>query len=73
MGLSCNSSSVGMDFLHSFMSGLPQPGVLEWFISTSGEAMSACKPLLIKRQGMILVVPNLIPIIPAIEKDKFYM
>jgi hypothetical protein len=25
MGLSCNSSSVGMNFLHSFMSGLPQP------------------------------------------------
>ena len=25
MGLSCNSSSVGIDFLHSFMSGLPQP------------------------------------------------
>ena len=25
MGLSCNSSSVNMDFLHSFMSGLPQP------------------------------------------------
>ena len=25
MGLSCNSSSVGMDFLHSFMSRLPQP------------------------------------------------
>ena len=41
---SCNSSSVDMDFLHSFMSGLPQPAVLEWFISTSGEATSACKP-----------------------------
>jgi hypothetical protein len=38
MGLSCNSSSVGMDFLHSFMSGLHQPAVLEWFISTSGKA-----------------------------------
>ena len=38
MGLSCNSSSVGMDFLHSFISGLSQPVVLEWFISTSGEA-----------------------------------
>ena len=25
MGLSCNNSSVGMDLLHSFMSGLPQP------------------------------------------------
>ena len=25
MGLSCNSSSVGMNFLHSFMSGLSQP------------------------------------------------
>ena len=25
MGLSCNSSSVGMDFLHSFMPELPQP------------------------------------------------
>ena len=24
MGLSCNSSSVGINFLHSFMSGLPQ-------------------------------------------------
>ena len=28
MGLSCNSSSVGMDFLHSFMSGLSQPACL---------------------------------------------
>ena len=25
MGLSCNSFGMGMDFLHSFMSGLPQP------------------------------------------------
>ena len=25
MRLSCNSLSVGMDFLHSFISGLPQP------------------------------------------------
>ena len=43
MWLSSNSSSVGMDFLHS-LSELLQPAVLEWFISTSGEATSACKP-----------------------------
>jgi hypothetical protein len=44
MGLSCNSSSVGMDFLHSFMSGLPQPAVLEWFVNhsnTMAEAIQA--------------------------------
>ena len=39
MGLFCNSSSVGIDFLHSFMSGLPQLAVLEQFISMIGQAL----------------------------------
>ena len=38
MGLSCNSSSVGMYFLHFIHVWIASAGVLEWFISTSGEA-----------------------------------
>ena len=64
IGLSCISLSVGMDFLHSFMSGLPKSAVLEWFIGTSAE------PRLREQKRVIILIMMRTPIIRAMPSNS---